>query len=134
MATTTLDLTLELVTCCNCGISFGVPGIVLRERKRDHESFYCPNGHGQHFPGKSDLEKLKEEVAHSATLFFVLVKCPLIAARLRSTASRSSISSLVRSRQYLMSRSYGVCPCCNRTFANLAQHMATKHPEYADTE
>ncbi len=23
----------------------------------------------------------------------------------------------------------GVCPCCNRTFVNLANHMKTTHPE-----
>ena len=22
----------------------------------------------------------------------------------------------------------GVCPCCNRTFTNVARHMKTKHP------
>jgi hypothetical protein len=26
----------------------------------------------------------------------------------------------------------GVCPCCNRTFQNLADHMKSKHPDYAD--
>jgi uncharacterized small protein (DUF1192 family) len=25
----------------------------------------------------------------------------------------------------------GVCPCCNRTFENLARHMAGEHPGYA---
>lgn len=25
----------------------------------------------------------------------------------------------------------GVCPCCNRTFVELARHIATKHPDYA---
>jgi hypothetical protein len=25
----------------------------------------------------------------------------------------------------------GVCPCCNRTFQNLARHMNTKHPDEA---
>jgi hypothetical protein len=26
---------------------------------------------------------------------------------------------------------HGVCPCCNRTFGDLARHMHTKHPTYA---
>jgi hypothetical protein len=26
----------------------------------------------------------------------------------------------------------GVCPCCNRTFQNLARHMAGKHPDYEE--
>lgn len=24
----------------------------------------------------------------------------------------------------------GVCPCCNRTFQNLARHMASQHPDH----
>jgi chemotaxis response regulator CheB len=24
----------------------------------------------------------------------------------------------------------GVCPCCNRTFKQLARHMKAKHPEF----
>jgi hypothetical protein len=26
--------------------------------------------------------------------------------------------------------SAGVCPCCNRTFSNMARHMAHQHPEF----
>lgn len=25
-----------------------------------------------------------------------------------------------------------VCPCCNRTFQNVARHIAGQHPDYAD--
>ena len=28
----------------------------------------------------------------------------------------------------------GVCPCCNRSFANLKRHMASQHPEFAGDE
>ena len=28
----------------------------------------------------------------------------------------------------------GVCPCCNRTFQQLAAHMAHKHPDYKQPE
>jgi hypothetical protein len=28
----------------------------------------------------------------------------------------------------------GVCPCCHRTFKQLAAHMANKHPDYAEQE
>lgn len=24
----------------------------------------------------------------------------------------------------------GVCPCCNRSFANLREHMAGQHPDF----
>ncbi len=26
----------------------------------------------------------------------------------------------------------GVCPCCNRTFQNLARHIAGQHPDFAE--
>jgi hypothetical protein len=26
----------------------------------------------------------------------------------------------------------GVCPCCTRTFANLARHMAGQHPDFRE--
>lgn len=29
--------------------------------------------------------------------------------------------------------SNGVCPCCNRTFKQLARHMENKHPEYKES-
>ena len=28
----------------------------------------------------------------------------------------------------------GACPCCNRSFENLARHMATKHKDYVKRE
>jgi hypothetical protein len=28
----------------------------------------------------------------------------------------------------------GVCPCCNRTFADLHRHMASQHPEFVEME
>lgn len=28
----------------------------------------------------------------------------------------------------------GVCPCCRRSFAALAQHMRRKHPDYVEKE
>lgn len=28
----------------------------------------------------------------------------------------------------------GVCPCCNRTFVDLARHMAGKHPTFLAEE
>lgn len=28
----------------------------------------------------------------------------------------------------------GVCPCCNRSFTNLAKHMAGQHPDFGDPD
>lgn len=50
------------ITCCGCQIQFQMSDALYKKRKRDHEFFYCPNGHAQYFAGKSDLEKLQGEI------------------------------------------------------------------------
>jgi len=58
-----LATTMKAIQCCHCGMTFGMPTVVYRERRRDHDWFYCPAGHRQYFPGKSDLEKMEERLA-----------------------------------------------------------------------
>jgi len=50
------------VTCNNCGMTFGVPERWNEAQKRTHATFYCPNGHNLHYPGKSDLEQKDAEI------------------------------------------------------------------------
>ncbi len=52
----------EVCTCSECGIEYRVPGNWYRSRRDDHASFWCPNGHEQHFSGKSDKEKLSSRL------------------------------------------------------------------------
>jgi hypothetical protein len=113
------------VTCCECGMTFAMPARYYQERRRDHRSFCCPAGHGQHFPGESTEERLRRERA-----FFrqdadsVREQRDRLEHRLRA---QKAATTRIRNRV-----GRGVCPCCNRTFRDLADHMATKHPEYAD--
>jgi len=53
----------KTIECCNCAILFCLPDGYERQRRRDHKDFSCPNGHEQHFTGKSDLEELRAEIA-----------------------------------------------------------------------
>ena len=54
---------IKLVTeeCCNCGIVFAIPHSLHRKMKEQGGTFYCPNGHGQHYT-KSDNQKLREQI------------------------------------------------------------------------
>lgn len=47
--------------CCTCGVSFAVTKDFNQRRRNDHDDFYCPLGHGQHYPAKSEVEKAREE-------------------------------------------------------------------------
>lgn len=49
-----------VITCCNCGIHFAVPSDFKNKRVNDHDTFYCPSGHSQYFPGKTQCELTKE--------------------------------------------------------------------------
>jgi hypothetical protein len=88
-----------------------------------HGSFYCPNGHPQHFTGESDAEKFRKLSAR------LQARCDQQDAEIQDTVRR------LRSTRGVVTRiknrvGKGVCPCCNRYFANLHRHMESKHPAY----
>ncbi|HUG02092.1 MAG TPA: hypothetical protein VML95_09510 [Longimicrobiales bacterium] len=62
-----LALTFQTITCCvkGCGLTFAVPDTWVEKRRVDHSWWHCPNGHHQYFPGKSDAEKLRDELART---------------------------------------------------------------------
>ena len=63
------QISVQMITvkCINCGVLFGVTEGYQQDRKQDHKSFRCPNGHSQYYPGETDEQKeiksLKGEVA-----------------------------------------------------------------------
>jgi hypothetical protein len=113
-----------LVECYSCGVPFQVTK-QLNDYYLNHrdKSFCCPNGHSQHYIGKTEEQKLREalqwekerrERAESR-------------AKLEENSKRVYKGHLTRVRRRV---SGGVCPCCNRTFVALQRHMKTKHPDY----
>lgn len=110
------DHWLETEACCNCGMLFAMPVNFKYQCRRDNTRwFYCPNGHKQHYTQsvedrlRKKLERTEDELHQEREQ----------AAKLSRSYSR--VRKRIRN---------GVCPCCNRTFENLARHMATKHPDY----
>lgn len=64
------------LTCCSCGITFSMDDILRELRQKDGTTFYCPNGHAQHYSEseatrlvkKSDeLTEAKEEIRNLKT-------------------------------------------------------------------
>lgn len=113
-----LNLQVHIVTeeCISCGVVFGMTGYFERERRRDHKNFYCPNGHPQHYTAESDAEQnarlLREEQARHQRTLQRANEAEREAERLKKRVAK------------------GVCPCCKRSFAALARHMKSKHPDY----
>lgn len=107
---------LTKISCGSCGIEFAVPTCFYNEKQKEgpRQSWFCPNGHERHF-AESQVDKMRRE-------------------RDRAVQEQARLSELVASKEREVTRlkkrsASGTCSCCNRTFANMARHMKTKHPE-----
>ncbi len=120
----TYQKTITMVTeiCCNCGVAFGLPSDLQEQLKNDpNKYFHCPNGHSQHY-AKSKEQRLREE-AEKALRLKENEMANLASAKIQLE------DQLKKSEQKLKRLTNGVCPCCNRTFSNLHNHMKKQHPE-----
>lgn len=131
MTTRELIVSLELVSCCSCHAVFGLEQQAHRTYKENHHFFYCPYCKADlFFRGKSKTEELRDEL-NSAHTCLVRERASHDQTRAdRDTERRRSASykgHLSRTKKRI---GKGVCPCCNRYFANVHKHMANKHPTY----
>lgn len=124
-------VTMAVTTCWKCGMPFGIPKSIDDNLRRTHETFYCPSGHGQCYCGKSNEEKLKAALeAKQREIEYANREIT------RQAQRRQCVENSLRVTKGHMTRlkkrvGRGVCPCCNRHFANVENHMASQHPEYA---
>jgi len=127
MRTDTFYKTMVFETCCDCGVAFGMPESYQQMLRRNAgREFYCPNGHAQQYMGETFDQQLKRAKAQAA--FHrdqrEAAERQLRAQRAATTRARNRLAKTTKRV------AAGVCPCCNRTFKQLARHMENKHPEY----
>ncbi len=122
-ATVVFEEMFEVYTCCvtSCGIRFALSATFVELRRKDHAWWHCPNGHPQHFSSESKEERLQREL-RVAEQQIARVEDERRDAERRETAAKRELAR-VNKRVHA-----GVCPCCNRSFVNVARHMKTKHP------
>jgi len=123
--------------CITCGVVYFVPSSVWNEQQNNGGFHYCPSGHKQGWD-KSDSEaarvrrerdRLKQRLAEekdSHREAMGRAQKNLDNANRRAAAHKGNVTKLKKRA------SAGVCPCCSRTFQNLARHMHSKHPDFAD--
>lgn len=128
-----VEITLEPIQCANCSMVFGVPGRFQKHRRDDHKTFFCPNGHTNWYPGKSDEEELRDELAREKH------HREQAAARVEDLrAQRDAVQRRLSATQGVVTRhkrkiAAGRCPCCSRKFSDLAEHMKAAHPKWDPT-
>lgn len=128
MHTLETKISFDLFNCTECGAHIALTANHERSLRESHQTFYCPNGHPQYFPGKTDAEKLRDAL-HSADIEKSrLAKAAREAELLANDAAlRQAVAERETARLKKRTRA-GICPCCNRTFIQLARHMKSKHP------
>ena len=133
-ATFTKSIMMETETCANCGIPFAMPSDFRSQLLNDpNKSFYCPNGHSQHY-AKSREVKLREE-AEAALRKKEQEITSLHNKWIAETQERYKAEREAKTANRKLKRlNNGICSCCNRTFTNLAEHIKNEHPELIGKE
>lgn len=132
MASFNKSAQLWIETCFRCKTSFGISNEVyqIAQDRREGFSFYCPNGHSQcYVSGETEETKLRRErdrLNQDRARLHDMIRDEREAreAAERRAAAMKGVATKMKNRIKA-----GVCPCCNRTFQDLARHISSKHPD-----
>lgn len=121
--TRTKHVTYEILECVDCGIDLVAPESFLDDRRKDGHLFYCINGHPQSY-SETEEKRLRKKLDASEKRAAALDA--------QAAALGDQLRAAERERKRLAKRAAnGVCPCCARSYVQLARHMKSKHPDYA---
>lgn len=131
LAKVSFEVVLTSIHCGECG---GTYAINERYREQQYKKGgcwtcpYCKTGWGYSDNNEnSRLKKQVEELEQRKTAALARANEAEARAKALSTQLKGTKTKLTNHR----ARSkVGVCPCCSRTFKQLAAHMANKHPEF----
>lgn len=133
--TLTETRTLSTLTCSECQVLFALDDAFIRQRHSDRKTWYCPNGHSQWYPGKTDEQRVKEAQAQmeAAQATARMLRKQVSTERASHAATKGQ---LTRKRKELERVGHGVCPVkgCRRHFANVAAHIERQHPDYSQED
>lgn len=139
----------EAGPCCVCQEPLMLTERTVEVLRCSGATFYCPFGHGLVLPrGKSDLDLAREEVERERRERQRAEQKITELTDEAATAKREAAGAIeiARAERYRANgykgfaariagrAKAGVCPCCNRSFVELARHMASKHPEFTPLE
>lgn len=127
-------VSLETTTCWKCSGVYAMSEEYLNRRRKDGKVWHCPycQAGAAFCESENDLlrkqlqAKNREAERSDAQLRMVRDQ--------RDTAERQRNAQKAAKTRVMNRIKRGECPCCGKTFADLHEHMATKHPDYAEKQ
>ena len=128
----------KLTTCKTCGARHLLPNDMFEGLREIGGYYHCPNGHGwgwrtgteraaeEERQRQLDAARRERDLARQRIAQVEDEKREAIAEAEARTKAAEAATKRVAKRDHA-----GLCQCCNRTFSNVAQHMADMHPEIA---
>jgi hypothetical protein len=116
---------LKEMQCRSCGVWHAIPQVMFDSCYSEGGFWFCPNGHRWGYSEGStakqlEKEKKRREWAEEAEA----ERRKELSTANKKLAAQKGVNTRLKNRV-----NAGVCPCCNRTFKQLAAHMKNKHPE-----
>lgn len=118
--------------CIECGVGYIVPYSMWKQQAEQGGTHQCINGHSQGWikGQNTEIDKIRRERDRlKQNEAYLHDKIREQKERKEEAQRRASAMKGVVTRTKNRVGA-GICPCCNRSFASLAKHMAHKHPEY----
>ena len=118
---------IEWHVCPSCGIRYAAPAYFFQARRSGDQgvqNWFCPNGH-RLSQKETEVDRLRRErdgLIQDAARIEDEHREAIRAERKKTKEAQAE------ARRLLNRATKGVCPCCNRSFVKLAQHIKTKHP------
>lgn len=127
MSTVNFTVVLELIDCPACGLQFGVPQNWVITKRSNHSDLYCPAGHTMAFTSESPVEKLTREKFESERQLQAKIN---ESRHAQLVAEKERAEAMLAKRKVERRVAHGTCPCCNKTFSDLSNHMISQHKEF----
>lgn len=125
MTTFTVSVGLEQTTCKNCGGVFALNSEFVDHARNNKGGYSCPYCRTGWSWTQSESDRLKIQLEQKSKEL-TSAKCE--ALRFQNLRDLEA-DERIKLEKKLSRVKKGVCPCCKRTFQNLASHMATQHGE-----
>ena len=118
---------------CWCGVSFAIPESLYCHYWRQNDAqpgsyeLHCPLGHSMIPSGPSKEKARADRAEREAAWWQERAQAAHQRANRAQASQRVTKGHLTRLRRRVAG---GACPCCQRSFQNLARHMANQHPGF----